>query len=74
MRRLGTFCGILALCVAALIVPAYAAPEKVVVAYVFPENNALQVGQVDGRRITRINYAFANIVDGRHALGSRRPF
>ncbi len=42
---------------------------KAVVAYVFPQNNALQPGQIDPQRITRINYAFANIVDGRMVMG-----
>jgi chitinase len=40
-----------------------------VVGYVFPRDEALQPGQVDGRRMTRINYAFANIKDGRMVTG-----
>ncbi len=72
MRRLAAFCGILALCVAALNVRAYAAPARAVVAYVFPQNNALQPGQIDAPRLTRINYAFANIVDGRMVTGFAR--
>jgi chitinase len=43
---------------------------KVVVAYVFPREGALQPGQIDPERITRINYAFANIKDGRMVTGS----
>ncbi len=40
-----------------------------VVGYVFPRDEALQPGQVDGSRMTRINYAFANIKDGRMVTG-----
>lgn len=69
MRRLGAFCGILALCLAALNVRADSVPARAVVAYVFPQNNALQPGQIDARRLTRINYAFANIVDGHMVTG-----
>jgi chitinase len=43
---------------------------KVVVAYVFPREGALQPGQIDPHRITRVNYAFANIKDGRIVTGS----
>jgi chitinase len=46
-----------------------AIPSKAVVAYVFPQNNALQPGQVDARSLTRINYAFANIENGRIVTG-----
>jgi chitinase len=44
--------------------------SKLVVAYVFPRNGALQPGQIDPHLITRINYAFANIKDGRIVTGS----
>jgi chitinase len=47
--------------------PAKAAP--LVVAYVFPQNTLLQPEQIDARAITRINYAFANIQDGRVVTG-----
>jgi chitinase len=46
------------------------AASPVVVAYVFPRNGALQPGQIDPHLITRINYAFANIKDGRIVTGS----
>ena len=69
MRRIRAFCGTLALCVAALNVRAYSAPDRAVVAYVFPQNNALQPGDIDAQRLTRINYAFANIADGRMVAG-----
>ena len=40
-----------------------------IVAYVFPQNTLLQQGQIDPRAVTRINYAFANIQDGRMVTG-----
>ena len=47
-----------------------AAPAKPVVAgYIFPGNTVLQPGQVDARGLTRINYAFAKIADGRMVAG-----
>ena len=53
------------LCAAAASKPA----KTEVVGYVFPRDEALQPGQVDGSRMTRINYAFANIKDGRMVTG-----
>jgi chitinase len=44
-------------------------PGKAIVAYVFSENNILQPGQINARALTRINYAFANIVNGRMVPG-----
>ena len=40
-----------------------------IVGYVFPQDAALQSGQIDPNSMTRINYAFANIVDGRMVTG-----
>ena len=40
------------------------APRPVVVGYVFPQNDLLQPGQIDARRLTRINYAFADLQQG----------
>lgn len=37
----------------------------VVVGYVFPQNTVLQPGEIDARALTRINFAFARIRDGR---------
>ena len=48
---------------------AASAPDKVIVAYVFPQNNTLEPGQIDASSLTRINYAFANIVNGRMVTG-----
>jgi chitinase len=46
------------------------APSKMeVTGYVFTRGAALQPGQVDARRLTRINYAFAGIKGGRMVVG-----
>lgn len=52
--------------------PAFCAsdPRPVVTAYVFPNGAALLPGQVDGRKLTRVNYAFANIEQGRIVEGT----
>src|ERR1700756_1094205 len=44
-----------------------AAPQ--VVAYIFPQDAALSAGQVDAHAVTRFNYAFANVRDGRMVTG-----
>src|SRR5271170_3486619 len=53
--------------------PAWNAPcavvKPVVTAYVFTEGAALAPGQVDARKLTRVNYAFANIEHGRIVEG-----
>ena len=41
----------------------------IIVGYVFPQNTALQPGQIDPLSLTRINYAFANIEGGRMVPG-----
>ena len=43
--------------------------RQVIAAYVFPQEKVLQPGQVDADRLTRVNYAFANIQDGRMIEG-----
>ena len=40
-----------------------------VVGYVFTQDTALQPGQIDAHSLTRVNYAFANIKDGRMVTG-----
>lgn len=56
-------------CVPAL---AASAPSNryVICAYVFPQGEPLQSGQIDPHAVTRINYAFAAIAAGRMVLGS----
>src|SRR5215469_11555219 len=57
------------LCMTGLGTGAPAAPTKAVVAYVFPRDSVLQPGQIDAQRLTRVNYAFANIANGRIVTG-----
>ncbi len=35
-----------------------------IIAYVFPQDRVLSPEEINGRRLTRINYAFANIKNG----------
>ncbi len=47
-----------------------ATPARPVVAgYVFAQDAPLQNGQIDASRLTRVNYAFANIKDGKIVTG-----
>jgi chitinase len=43
--------------------------ELIVAGYVFPQDAALLPGQIDAQSLTRVNYAFANIKDGRMVTG-----
>jgi chitinase len=43
--------------------------EKAIVAYVFPQNSPIQPGEIAARKLTRINYAFANLQGGRIVEG-----
>ncbi len=45
------------------------APRPVIVAYVFPRDSLLRDGEIAALKLTRINYAFANIKDGRIVNG-----
>ncbi len=47
-----------------------ATQDPIVTAYVFPRDTPLAAGQVDADKVTRINYAFANIANGRIVEGS----
>lgn len=61
-----------ALCLVALVAllplaaPLHAAPKKnkAIIAYVFTRDRALAPTEIDARKLTRINYAFANIENG----------
>ncbi|MGH7914468.1 MAG: glycosyl hydrolase family 18 protein, partial [Candidatus Binataceae bacterium] len=46
-----------------------ASARPTIAGYVFPDGATLSAGQIDARSMTRINYAFANIEDGRVVLG-----
>jgi chitinase len=49
--------------------PASAA-EPVVAAYVFADGRVLTPGEIDAKKLTRVNYAFANIAQGRMVEGA----
>jgi len=69
MLRVRLPVAVFALCLPLVAAAAAAKPEKAVVAYLFPQDGVLQPGQVDALSLTRINYAFANIADGRMVKG-----
>ena len=48
---------------------AQAAAKPVVVAYVFAKNSVIQPGEIAAEKLTRVNYAFANLVNGRVETG-----
>lgn len=61
--------GILLLIGCAAVCAAPAARQDVVIAYVFTRGAVLQPGSVDATRLTRVNYAFALIQNGRMVEG-----
>jgi chitinase len=69
MPRICSLLAALAICMTGVAAHPAAAPAKEVVAYVFPPDTVLQPGQIDAQWLTRINYAFANIVNGRMVTG-----
>ena len=68
MARIGSFLAAFVICMTG-VGAALGAPARAVVAYVFPQHTVLQPGQIDAQRLTRINYAFANIANGRIVTG-----
>ncbi|MFP5229484.1 MAG: glycoside hydrolase family 18 protein [Acidobacteriota bacterium] len=57
---------------AGLVVPAAAAKhsDPEVIAYLFPRDHVIEPGEIAARKLTRINYAFANIQEGRMVIVS----
>ena len=53
------------LCASSALFAGAAAPRPLVVAYVFPKNGLIQPGDINARKLTRINYAFADLQGGR---------
>jgi len=43
--------------------------HPVIIAYIFPQDKLIGPGDIAARKVTRINYAFANIKDGRMVNG-----
>jgi hypothetical protein len=48
----------------------YPAAKPVVAAYVFTQGQVLTPGGIDAKKLTRVNYAFANIAEGRIVEGA----
>ena len=46
-----------------------APPERVIIGYVFVQDRVLDPGEIAGDQLTHVNYAFANIADGRVVEG-----
>ena len=70
MHAIHIFAAAFILTTPAIALNAQSVPAKpMVVGYVFPQNSVLQPGEIDPRSMTRINYAFANIKDGRMVNG-----
>ena len=46
-----------------------AAAKPVIAAYVFPGGKTLTQGEIDAKKLTRVNYAFANVANGRIVEG-----
>ena len=72
MRRLRHSLLLLSLLAPAYLLGEQSSPSQpfVITAYVFARGAALTPGQIDATRLTRINYAFANIQNGRMVAGS----
>lgn len=68
--RISAFAAILLLFSGSISGAPSAGPRPVVTAYVFPQNGMLQAGDIDPHRVDRMNYAFANIKDGKLVAGS----
>ena len=69
MPRIRTLTLAAALLFAGLRAQAIAPAAPMVVGYVFSQETLLQPGQIDAHGLSRINYAFANIQDGRMVNG-----
>lgn len=67
-KRTRSFLGIAIFCCASIL-HAASGKSSAVIGYVFPQNHLLQPGEIAVQKLTRINYAFANIKDGRIVEG-----
>jgi len=58
------FLGLVFCCASSIRAEESLGKDKEVIAYVFPQNRSIDPVEVDGRKVTRINYAFANVKNG----------
>jgi len=71
MKRLRWFALLVIAIAPAICVAASKTPQRYeVTGYVFTRGTVLTPGQVDGKKLTRINYAFSNIEGGRMVVGT----
>lgn len=68
-RALLLIAGLSCCSVASIASTSTSSPKPVVVAYVFSQNNLIQPGEIAAQKLTRINYAFANVRDGKVVNG-----
>ena len=52
--------------------PAAPPPPTAIIGYVFPQERLLAPAEIDAAKLTHVNYAFANVRDGRLAPGFAR--
>src|SRR5215472_1972378 len=60
---------VLLMCAATCVRAAPVDKAPAIVAYVFARNGVLPPGEIDASKLTRVNYAFANIREGRMVPG-----
>jgi chitinase len=72
MSRMTLFGFSIALAAASILPVAAQQSAPIVVGYVFPQDNLLEIGQIDAHRLNRVNYAFANIKEGRMVPGFKK--
>ena len=70
----GARCGVAGRCVAGMLVTllaqmAFGAQRPQVIAYIFPKGRVVSASEIAADRVTRINYAFANIAKGQIVEG-----
>jgi chitinase len=60
---------LICLCICSKMYAGSPVSNPVIVAYVFPRDTPIREGEIAAQKLTRINYAFANIKDGRIVNG-----
>jgi chitinase len=64
-----TIAGLFALAAAAWAAPAAPPSDRVIIAYLFPQERVIEPGEIAVEQLTHINYAFADIKDGKVVEG-----
>jgi chitinase len=71
-RRVAWCAAVVAAAAAAAAAPLADEPGRVIIGYVFVQDGLVDAATLDGEKLTHINYAFANIRDGRVVEGFAR--